>query len=390
MKLLVYLWNSYTDTNLCDILFQLNISYDKFTYNFDAQGHNKNEDEEFVYSFCKTYESIVYDAVISIDYWPPIALACYKLNIKYIAWSYDCPIDILKPEDTMCLPNVYTFLFDKVQAEGYLTLGLNHVYHMPLGANTKLWKNVGPGHPNCSKYKSEVSFVGKLYQNSSYNIISNLVSAKTKSILQTIIDTQRKLPQTYILDNVITESFVSLVDTEIHNNCPNFMDNVTVRSLRFALECEIARYDRLTLLNLSGKRYNTHFYTGEESELIQNVTIHPYVDYYDEMPYIFAAAKVNLNPTLMAIRSGVNLRTFDVTACGGFLLTNHQIELDDYFADGKELVIYDSIYDFIDKLEYYLSHENERAKIAMAGKARCIKDHGMDKRLSDIIKIVFT
>lgn len=390
MRLLIYLWNSYTDFNLCDVLDQMNISYDKFTFNFNEKGHNKNNDEQFEDYFVKTYSSKKYDAAMSIDYWPPIAAACYKLNMKYIAWSYDCPLDILCPEETMCLPNVYTFLFDKHQTEEYHQKGLDNIYHMPLGANINLWKRISSKSPQCQKYKSDVSFIGKLYQNSSFSIISGLVDEKTKTTLLAIIDAQRKMPQTYMLDKLVTDSFASLINYEMHKNNPSFSDTATVKSVRFAIECEIARYDRITLLNISGNRYNTDFYSGESSDLIKNVNLHSYVDYYNEMPYIFAASRINLNPTLPAIRTGVNLRSFDITACGGFMLTNRQSELEDYFTDGTEVAVYDSIYDFVDKLDYYLSHEDERAKIALAGKNRCIESHSMSHRLTNIFNIVFS
>lgn len=61
------------------------------------------------------------------------------------------------------------------------------------------------------------------------------------------------------------------------------------------------------------------------------------------------------------------LRTLDIMACGGFLLSNYQPELAEYFEEGKELVLFYSKEDCLDKIAYYLDHEEERVQIAEAG-----------------------
>ena len=53
--------------------------------------------------------------------------------------------------------------------------------------------------------------------------------------------------------------------------------------------------------------------------------------------------------------------------CGGFLLSNYQKELSDSFKEGKEMVLFYNLEDCLDKIDYYLNHEEERKKIAYAG-----------------------
>ena len=62
----------------------------------------------------------------------------------------------------------------------------------------------------------------------------------------------------------------------------------------------------------------------------------------EEMPLIFNGSKIILNITSKAIRSGLPLRIFDICAAGGFLLTNYQEELPEYFEIGKEAEYYGS------------------------------------------------
>lgn len=63
-------------------------------------------------------------------------------------------------------------------------------------------------------------------------------------------------------------------------------------------------------------------------------------------------------------------RPFEVTACGGFLLTNHVPELGDYFVVGEEIGVFNGPADLRRSIEYYLEHDDERRAIAQAGLAR--------------------
>jgi len=77
-------------------------------------------------------------------------------------------------------------------------------------------------------------------------------------------------------------------------------------------------------------------------------------------------------------------RNFEVPGSGGFLLTSDADNLTDYFEDGKEIVIFKDTEDLIDKAEYYLLHEEERAAIAQAGYQRTLGEHTYEKRFNDI------
>lgn len=385
MKLLFFSFNSYSDPDICDVLNQMHIQFDVLKYDFDAPGHNKNHDEEFVEFFIKNVQTSIYDAVFSIDFWPPLAMACYKLNIKYIAWSYDCPFDLLYPEETLQLPNVYCFVFDREQQRSYLNKGIDNIFYMPLGANLNRYNHISKEDKKCIKYRTEISFIGKLYENS-YPLIRMGVNEKTASILDRIIEMQTNLLPNNILDEIVTDGLIHVINDEMHTNYNDFVDEATKPKVIYALESEITRRERIMMLNLCGRRYNTDFYSNSKFDLLEGVSIHGYVNYWEELPWIYAASKINLNPTLKAIHSGISLRAFDITACGGFMLTNRQPELEELFIEGEEVGVYGSIEEFVEKLEYYMSHEDERVKIAEAGKMRCFQSHGMDKRLKEIFE----
>ncbi len=92
-----------------------------------------------------------------------------------------------------------------------------------------------------------------------------------------------------------------------------------------------------------------------------------------------------LNPNVLL---GCNLRTFETTMSGAFLCIQFCEELNYFFEDGKEVVSFRNEYELVDKLKYYLIHETERNKIAMAGYNRAIKDHTWKNRfISFFVKL---
>jgi spore maturation protein CgeB len=109
---------------------------------------------------------------------------------------------------------------------------------------------------------------------------------------------------------------------------------------------------------------------------------------FDEMIDIFCKSKINLN--LSKSSTGelqqIKGRVFEVPGCRAFLLTDPAESLEQYYEIGKDLVVYESPQDMIDKIKYYLEHDAEREKIAKAGYERTIKEHTWKHRFDDIFK----
>ncbi|NQT30035.1 MAG: glycosyltransferase [Candidatus Saganbacteria bacterium] len=107
---------------------------------------------------------------------------------------------------------------------------------------------------------------------------------------------------------------------------------------------------------------------------------------HDMMLAVFNKSKINLNLSQNShgIRSQMKGRHFEVPACGAFLLSSHDADLEHYYELGKEIETFDTIEEMIDKIKYYLSHDEEREKIARAGYERTMREHTWDKRYSDI------
>jgi spore maturation protein CgeB len=73
---------------------------------------------------------------------------------------------------------------------------------------------------------------------------------------------------------------------------------------------------------------------------------------------------------------------------GGFLLTNYQAELAEFFVDGEEMVIYENFEDMKNKIKYYLEHDDERNKIAANGKEKVRQLFSYEERIKLILEFV--
>ena len=96
----------------------------------------------------------------------------------------------------------------------------------------------------------------------------------------------------------------------------------------------------------------------------------------------------NIRQWLGSRISVLKVRTFEAMACGGFVIASDSEDLRDYYLPGKEIITYDNTEDLIDKIKYYLNHDNERKAIARAGYERTLRDHTFEKRFSAIFKAI--
>lgn len=79
-------------------------------------------------------------------------------------------------------------------------------------------------------------------------------------------------------------------------------------------------------------------------------------------------------------------RCFEIPAAGAFLFCPYTDDLATMFKEDKEVVFFRNKQDFIDKIKYYLVHDEERKRIADAGRARLRMDgHEASDRIRQII-----
>jgi spore maturation protein CgeB len=116
----------------------------------------------------------------------------------------------------------------------------------------------------------------------------------------------------------------------------------------------------------------------------------------EEYIKIFNSTDINLNLHSSSERDGVepngdfiNPRTFELASCGAFQLVDERTLLPELFEVGKEIVTFNSLSDLRAKIEYYTEHPEERAQIAQRARERVLRDHTYDKRVEQMLAIIY-
>jgi hypothetical protein len=108
--------------------------------------------------------------------------------------------------------------------------------------------------------------------------------------------------------------------------------------------------------------------------------------YGADMARIYSQSKIGLNITLGRI---LNMRIFEVPPCGALLLTkrsdNGQTDL---FKEGEHFDTFETLNELESKVDYYLSHSEERERLARAGQHWAMTHHTYDHRARQIIATI--
>lgn len=84
----------------------------------------------------------------------------------------------------------------------------------------------------------------------------------------------------------------------------------------------------------------------------------------------------------------VNMRLYEATGMGTLLVTDNGEHLGDVFVPGDEAVSYSTTGELVDRVRYFLEHDEERAEVAAAGQARTLRDHTYGRRMGELATIL--
>lgn len=108
-----------------------------------------------------------------------------------------------------------------------------------------------------------------------------------------------------------------------------------------------------------------------------------------DMYEVLADSKIAINRHIdVAENHSNNMRLFEATGVGALLMTELGKNLGQIFEPGEEVVPYEGLDDLIEKVRHYLSHDDERQRIAAAGQARTLKEHTYEKRILQLAEIL--
>lgn len=353
--------------------------------------------------------------VFSFNYYPIVSYVLKDTNVKYISHVYDSP-NIAVFTCSIIFPCNYIFLFDYAVYEKLHNGGISTVFYLPLAVNVarmhslietsahsiktgnaKLAGSSGVplAHlPKNSSFEHEVSFVGRLY-NESHTLYDRLCAKfrpeheYVHGYLNGIIDAQSHIYDYFFLEEMLDEKTLAILD-ETYPYTPN-NDSIATPAYAYAhyfMARKVTEIERKRLLKKVSENFNLSLFTQQETpELPHAHNLGP-IDYYDKMPLVFNKSKINLNITLKSILTGIPLRCIDIMASGGFLLTNYQADMFRHFEPGVHFDYYCSDEELLYKIDYYLNHEDERMAICENAKKEIERNFNLEDYLQMMLDVV--
>lgn len=385
MKILMLTWKSFGNEDIIDA-FQKS-AHQVIEYPFSDKG--ERTDAEVEQELTARIRAVTPDFLYSFNYFPVAALTCKKLGLPYVSWVYDSPYVRLY-HYTINYPTNYVFVFDQVQYLEFRNAGIQTVHYLPMAANVDRL-NVMTDFAAFKKTpwynQHDVAFVGSLYtEKHQFYQRMEKISPYTRGYLEGLIAAQKQVYGYNFIQELLTPDILADMQTALPlRPGKDSVESVEYLFAQYVINRQITALERRELLTVVSQRYGLDLYTPDQTLQLPGCTNHGAVDYYDFAPYVFKHAKINLNISLRSILSGIPLRAFDIMGAGGFLLSNYQADFLDYFVPGEDFVFYESRQDLLDKIDYYLSHESERAAITQNGLQKISADHTYLHRVQEIL-----
>ncbi|MFC6649326.1 CgeB family protein [Paenibacillus rhizoplanae] len=218
----------------------------------------------------------------------------------------------------------YVFTIDQAAVEHYRALGHPRVNHLPLGTDPDLF------HPAAvtEEYSSDICLVGVPYSNR-IELIEALLAGTAYRI------------------QLVGRGWGRYYHKWKHNA------NRNVELVNTWVQPETA----------------AKFYNG--AKIVLNI----------HRP---SAEKYNRNQSGI-IATSINNRTFDAASCEAFQLTDYKSGLRHQFEEGTQVVSYQDKYDLLQKIHYYMAHDDERQRIAEAARQQVLAAHTFEHRIHDLL-----
>ncbi len=387
MKIFFLTWKSFGNEDVIDAFRKEGHEVVEFAYS----DKDEPDDAAAVAKMTRQIRQAAADCVFSFNYFPVVALACKELGMPYLSWIYDSPY-VRIYHYSIAYPTNYVFVFDSSIYLEFHNAGIQTVHFLPMAANTERlnamadfkafqktgWRNA-----------CEVAFIGSLYTEA-HNFYDRLTGIRdyTRGYLEGLMAAQKQVYGYNFVQETL-KAHPELIE-DMRQFLPMTPGHDSVESVeylfaQYVINRQITAMERKELLGEVAERFGLDLYTPDQDFRMKGCTNHGKVDYYDMAPYVFKTAKINLNISLRSILAGMPLRAFDIMGAGGFLLTNFQPDFLEFFVPGEDFVYFESRVDLMDKIAYYLAHEEERRQIAENGHRKIEEQHTYRHRVREML-----
>lgn len=386
MNVLYLDWPCFKGKDLC---YSLEHDFGFQVVKFFHPDYSERTSDDFSAAFDKCCEASRIDFCISYNFYPLLAEAAYRHGLKYISLVYDCPFVKLYSY-RIAYPTNYVFLFDYTLYEKLKNGGIPTVYYSTLPVNAQMIQVLMDEPHDTKRLASEVSFVGSLY-NEEHNLFDRMyekLDAYTRGYLDSVMQAQLRISGYNFIEEMLTPAVIeALHRAEPYKNHSDGVETLANVYADYYINRKLTSIERMQLLSAVSARFSLKLFTRDPGAVVAGAKNFGPVDYYMEMPYVFHDSRINLNISLRSIKSGIPLRCMDIMSCGGFLLTNFQSDFLMHFTSDEDFVYYEDEADLLQKIDYYLAHDEKRRAIAASGYEKIRAEHSFPVILTTVFDV---
>ncbi|MDE5873876.1 MAG: glycosyltransferase, partial [Lachnospiraceae bacterium] len=262
-----------------------------------------------------------------------------------------------------------------------------NIYYLPGACDPVRFANNIISDGDYETYGCDVSFVGSLYsEKGTHQRISETLPPYLMGYVDGIINAQLNVYGYNFMEESLDEQFIEQFKKHMEWQLPpDYMDDArsVIADYYFGYRCTML--DRIATLDAVSRRFNTDLYTTSDTSMLSHINNRGIADSNTMLPKIYKCSKINLEIASKTFKSGMTLRLFEIMCAGGFVIANYQTEIPEYFTLGKDVVVYESISDLLEKIDYYLAHDDERMEIAANGHKKVLEHHTYDIRVKQML-----
>jgi spore maturation protein CgeB len=331
------------------------------------------------------------DMIFSMNFSPELARLAKEVRKPYVCWVWDALVNYSLLNPSWASDYTIMFQFARSDMERFKKAGYKNVFYLPASTDPQTWS------AGSAESKYGVTFIGNCYPRSS----SQYPSYKAACVSQGIPSEYGLRVMDEFLEEVVRNPahdlracFMTFVKTKMprffevapapdRKICEGDPDHALDFFVNYLLYHEVDIRMRSGLLravsdlgvDLWGEAQ------GWSPHLREGIRFHGPCDFETQMGAVMTASQISLNMS-RTISDGVNMRSFEIPACGSMQLALHSDEMSALYEDGKEVILFSTFEEARQKAAFYLTNETELRHIAEAGHARFLREHTLEHRFA--------
>ncbi len=330
--------------------------------------------------------------VAAINHTHGLAELCTALRLPLLCWEIDPATD--HPRVSGDVSGAWIFSYRRANLPGFERAGFQHLHYLPLAANPAARRP--PEEPLDPRHLAPVSFVGASMAANSIKARDAFVGMLLRWKAQPpdrapggpVQQALRLLEGTLLVQRGDPCRFV--IPELLELRCPGLRAWAQEQGLQVPvmLVGELAAAEKRLNVVASLGPLGMRAWGDEGWKLCAKagVQVMGRAGHGREINAIYAGSTVNLDVNRIYQPDIATMRVFDILACGGFALAEHNEALAELFELGVEIDTWRSLEELAAKTRHYIAHPEQARAIAEAGRSRVLADHTIAQRLDTMLR----